>query len=282
MILRVKPGILKGMSENGPVLPPEVYRRRRIVAVIALLAVILLLVAGVTSMVGMINGKKDATVASTATASGAPFQSFSARPSETASATPSASAAASATASASASATASATPSVTASAAPTASVTPTAATTPVATPTAATPTAPAPAPSVTTAAVAAACTANDLKVTVTPAKRTFAAGEQVSFHVTYTNSSKTPCAVGGEGANTGVDLNITSGAAQVYTRSLCAATAVQKAEVAAGAEGATDLAWDRKINVLGCSSASTAQKGSYWAAVTVNGVSSAPVNFIIQ
>ena len=275
MNLRVKPGILKGMSENGPVLPPEVYRRRRIVAVIALLAIILLLVAGVTSMVGMINGKKDATVASTATPSGAPFQSFSARPSETASATPSASATASATASASA------TPSVTASAAPTASVT-TAAVTPAATTPAATPTAPAPTPSVTTAAAVAACTANDLKVTVTPAKRTFAAGEQVSFHVTYTNSSKTPCAVGGEGANTGVDLKITSGAAQVYTPSLCAATAVQKSEVAAGAEGATDLAWDRKINVLGCSSASTAQKGSYWAAVTVNGVSSAPVNFIIQ
>ena len=275
MNLRVKPGILKSMSENGPVLPPEVYRRRRIVAVIALLAIILLLVAGVTSMVGMINGKKEATVASTATASGAPFQSFSARPSETASATPSASATASATASASA------TPSVTASVAPTASVT-TAAVTPAATTPAATPTAPAPTPSVTTAAAVAACTANDLKVTVTPAKRTFAAGEQVSFHVTYTNSSKTPCAVGGEGANTGVDLKITSGAAQVYTRSLCAATAVQKSEVAAGAEGATDLAWDRKINVLGCSSASTAQKGSYWAAVTVNGVSSAPVNFIIQ
>ena len=266
MNLRVKPGILKGMSENGPVLPPEVYRRRRIVAVIALLAIILLLVAGVTSMVGMINGKKDATVASTATPSGAPFQSFSARPSETASATPSASATASATASASA------TPSVTASATPSASMT---------TP-AATPTTPAPTPSVTTAAVVAACTANDLKVTVTPAKRTFAAGEQVSFHVTYTNSSKTPCAVGGEGTNTGVDLNITSGAAQVYTRSLCAATAVQKSEVAAGAEGATDLAWDRKINVLGCSSASTAQKGSYWAAATVNGVTSAPVNFVIQ
>ena len=277
MNLRVKPGILKSMSENGPVLPPEVYRRRRIVAVIALLAIILLLVAGVTSMVGMINGKKDATVASTATPSGAPFQSFSARPSETASATPSASA----TASASASASASATPSVTASAGPTASVT-TAAATPTATTPAATPTAPAPTPSVTTAAAVAACTANDLKVTVTPAKRTFAAGEQVSFHVTYTNSSKTPCAVGGEDANTGVDLKITSGAAQVYTRSLCAATAVQKSEVAAGAEGATDLAWDRKINVLGCSSASTAQKGSYWAAVTVNGVSSAPVNFIIQ
>lgn len=272
MNLRVKPGILKGMSENGPVLPPEVYRRRRIVAVIALLAIILLLVAGVTSMVGMINGKKDATVASTATASGAPFQSFSARPSETASATPSASATASATASASASA--SVTPSVTASAAPTASAT---TATPVATPTT-----PAPTPSVTTAAAVAACTANDLKVTVTPAKRTFAAGEQVSFHVTYTNSSKTPCAVGGEGANTGVDLNITSGAAQVYTRSLCAATAVQKSEVAAGAEGATDLAWDRKINVLGCSSASTAQKGSYWATATVNGVTSAQVNFVIQ
>ena len=177
------------MSENGPVLPPEVYRRRRIVAVVALLAVILLLVAGVTSIVGMINNKKDATVASTA---------------------------------------------------------------------------------------------NDLKVTVTPAKRTFAAGEQVSFHVTYTNSSKAPCAVGGEGANTGVDLNITSGSAQVYTRSLCTATTLPKAEVAAGAEGATDLAWDRKINVLGCSAASNAQKGSYWATATVNGVTSTKVNFVIQ
>ena len=208
------------MSENGPVLPPEVYRRRRIVAVVALLAVILLLVAGVTSIVGMINNKKDATVASTATATGAPFQSFSARPSETASAS--------------------------------------------------------------TAGVVAACTANDLKVTVTPAKRTFAAGEQVSFHVTYTNSSKAPCAVGGEGANTGVDLNITSGSAQVYTRSLCTATTLPKAEVAAGAEGATDLAWDRKINVLGCSAASNAQKGSYWATATVNGVTSTKVNFVIQ
>ena len=151
----------------------------------------------------------------------------------------------------------------------------TAAATPAATPTT-------PAPSVTTAGVVAACTANDLKVTLAPAKRTFAPGEQVSFHVTYTNSSEDPCAVGGEGANTGVDLNITSGAAQVYTGSLCAATAVQKSEVAAGAEGATDLAWDRKINVLGCSSASTAQKGSYWASATVNGVTSARVNFVIQ
>ena len=263
------------MSENGPVLPPEVYRRRRIVAVVALLAVILLLVAGVTSIVGMINNKKDATVASTATATGAPFQSFSARPSETASA--SASASASPSASPSETATKSASPKATETkAAETKSpeVKPSETKTAQATPSAT--------PSASAAGVVAACTANDLKVTVTPAKRVFAAGEQVSFHVTYTNSSKTPCAVGGEGANTGVDLKITSGAAQVYTRSLCAATAVQKSEVAAGAEGATDLAWDRKINVLGCSSASTAQKGSYWAAVTVNGVSSAPVNFIIQ
>ena len=275
MNLRVKPGILKGMSENGPVLPPEVYRRRRIVAVIALLAIILLLVAGVTSMVGMINGKKDATVASTATPSGAPFQSFSARPSETASA--SASASASPSASPSETATKSASPKATETkAAETKSpeVKPSEAKTAQATPSAT--------PSASAAGVVAACTANDLKVTVTPAKRTFAAGEQVSFHVTYTNSSKTPCAVGGEGANTGVDLNITSGSAQVYTRSLCTATTLPKAEVAAGAEGATDLAWDRKINVLGCSAASNAQKGSYWATATVNGVTSAQVNFVIQ
>ena len=275
MNLRVKPGILKGMSENGPVLPPEVYRRRRIVAVVALLAVILLLVAGVTSIVGMINNKKDATVASTATATGAPFQSFSARPSETASASTSASA--SPSASPSETTTKSASPNATETkAAETKSpeAKPSEAKTAQATPSAT--------PSASAAGVVAACTANDLKVTVTPAKRTFAAGEQVSFHVTYTNSSKTPCAVGGEGANTGVDLNITSGSAQVYTRSLCTATTLPKAEVAAGAEGATDLAWDRKINVLGCSAASNAQKGSYWATATVNGVTSTKVNFVIQ
>ena len=258
------------MSENGPVLPPEVYRRRRIVAVVALLAVILLLVAGVTSIVGMINNKKDATVASTATATGAPFQSFSARPSETASAS----------ASASASPSASPSETTTKSASPNATETKAAETkSPEAKTAQATPSA---TPSASAAGVVAACTANDLKVTVTPAKRTFAAGEQVSFHVTYTNSSKTPCAVGGEGANTGVDLNITSGSAQVYTRSLCTATTLPKAEVAAGAEGATDLAWDRKINVLGCSAASNAQKGSYWATATVNGVTSTQVNFVIQ
>lgn len=252
------------MSENGPVLPPEVYRRRRIVAVVALLAVILLLVAGVTSIVGMINNKKDSTVASTATASGAPFQSFSARPSETASASPSASPSETVTMSASPKAT----ETMSAEAKP--SETKTAQATPSAT------------PSASAAGVVAACSANDLKVTVTPAKQVFAAGEQVSFHVTYSNSSKTPCAVGGEGANTGVDLSITSGSAKVYTRSLCAATALPKAEVAAGAEGAADVAWDRKINVLGCSAASTAQKGSYWATATVNGVTSTQVNFVIQ
>lgn len=252
------------MSENGPVLPPEVYRRRRIVAVVALLAVILLLVAGVTSIVGMINNKKDSTVASTATASGAPFQSFSARPSETASASPSASPSETVTMSASPKAT----ETMSAEAKP--SETKTAQATPSAT------------PSASAAGVVAACSANDLKVTVTPAKQVFAAGEQVSFHVTYSNSSKTPCAVGGEGANTGVDLSITSGSAKVYTRSLCAATTLPKAEVAAGAEGAADVAWDRKINVLGCSAASTAQKGSYWATATVNGVTSTQVNFVIQ
>ena len=258
------------MSENGPVLPPEVYRRRRIVAVDALLAVILLLVAGVTSIVGMINNKKDSTVASTATASGAPFQSFSARPSETASASASASASPSASPSETATNSASPKATETMSAEAKPSETKTAQATPSAT------------PSASAAGVVAACSANDLKVTVTPAKHVFAAGEQVSFHVTYSNSSKTPCAVGGEGANTGVDLSITSGSAQVYTRSLCAATALPKAEVAAGAEGAADVAWDRKINVLGCSSASNAQKGSYWATATVNGVTSTQVNFVIQ
>ena len=80
MNLRVKPGILKDMSENGPVLPPGSLPPPSHRGGYCLLAIILLLVAGVTSMVGTIIGKRDAAVASTATPSGAPFQSFSARP----------------------------------------------------------------------------------------------------------------------------------------------------------------------------------------------------------
>lgn len=264
MNLKVKPGILRGMSENGPVLPPEVYRRRRIVAFIALIAVILLLVAGVTTVIGMISNKKDATVASTATATGAPFQSFSPRPSEVVSESASASASASESASSndSASATASASASETTEATASASESASA--------------------SATTPTAMAACTANDLKVTVTPAKRSFGAGEQVSFDVTYTNSSKTPCYVGGEDKDAGVDLDITSGSAQVYTQSQCSATALPKTEVAAGAEASTTLVWDRTVNALGCSDAETAEKGSYWATATVNGVTSSKVNFLIS
>ena len=267
MNLKVKPGILRGMSENGPVLPPEVYRRRRIVAFIALIAVILLLVAGVTTVIGMISNKKHATVASTATATGAPFQSFSPRPSEVVSESASASASA-ASASESASSNDSASATTSASASETTEATASASESASA--------------SATTLTAMAACTANDLKVTVTPAKRSFGAGEQVSFDVTYTNSSKTPCFVGGEGKDAGVDLDITSGSAQVYTQSQCSATTLPKAEVAAGAEASTTLVWDRTVNALGCSDAETAEKGSYWATATVNGVTSSKVNFLIS
>ena len=47
--------ILNGMSELGPELPPEVYRRRRIVAVVVLILVLLVGIVGITTLVNQIN-----------------------------------------------------------------------------------------------------------------------------------------------------------------------------------------------------------------------------------
>ena len=72
--------ILNGMSELGPELPPEVYRRRRIVAVVVLILVLLVGIVGITTLVNQINKGPQDDAAAEATATGEPFQNFSARP----------------------------------------------------------------------------------------------------------------------------------------------------------------------------------------------------------
>ena len=68
------------MSELGPELPPEVYRRRRIVAVVVLILVLLVGIVGITTLVNQINKGPQDDAAAEATATGEPFQNFSARP----------------------------------------------------------------------------------------------------------------------------------------------------------------------------------------------------------
>ena len=125
----------------------------------------------------------------------------------------------------------------------------------------------------------AACTAADLQVSLTADRTSYAAGQNPALAVTYTNTSGNPCIVTG-GVNN-VDVNITSGPAQVYNYAQCYANPVADAEVAAGATNTTALTWDRSLNVLGCNTAATIQPGYYWATATVNGVASQPVRIIV-
>jgi len=118
-------------------------------------------------------------------------------------------------------------------------------------------------------------------VTVAPSKKQYAAGEAPSFTVTYTNTSKTPCAIGGDKAENGIELNITSGAAQTYSKNKCAPAPLKKAELEPGKEATGEIAWDRKSNASGCEKTKDAGKGTYSVVASVNGVASQAVNFTL-
>lgn len=249
---------------------PEVYRRRRIVALLILVLVLLLIIGLISWLAGRGNSSDNATATASTSTSAEAFSDFSQRATE--SATPSESAEPSDSASASGSASADASESATASAEATESAEPTASAEPSesAEPTeSASP----------TEVVAAACTAADLQVSLTADRNSYAAGQNPALAVTYTNTSGNPCIVTG-GANN-VDVNITSGPAQVYNYAQCYANPVEDAEVAAGATNTTALTWNRSLNVLGCNTSATIQPGYYWATATVNGVTSQPVRIIV-
>lgn len=249
---------------------PEVYRRRRIVALLILVLVLLLIIGLISWLAGRGNSSDNATATASTSTSAEAFSDFSQRATE--SATPSESAEPSDSASASESASADASESATASAEATEPDEPTASAEPSES---AEPTASAS----PTEVVAAACTAADLQVSLTADRNSYAAGQNPALAVTYTNTSGNPCIVTG-GANN-VDVNITSGPAQVYNYAQCYANPVEDAEVAAGATNTTALTWNRSLNVLGCNTSATIQPGYYWATATVNGVTSQPVRIIV-
>lgn len=243
---------------------PEVYRRRRIVAVLILVLVLLLIIGLISWLAGRGNSSDNATATASTSTSAEAFSDFSQRATE--SATPSESAEASESANASESATASESAETSESAEPTESAEATESAEPTASDS-------------PTEAVVTACTAADLQVSLTADRTSYAAGQNPALAVTYTNTSGNPCIVTG-GANN-VDVNITSGPAQVYNYAQCYANPVADAEVAAGATNTTALTWDRSLNVLGCNTAATIQPGYYWATATVNGVASQPVRIIV-
>lgn len=268
------------MSENGFEDPydeeptPEVYRRRRLIALVIVVIVLLLVIWGIVSAIGALTGNKDedpnATGSVVASTSAKPFSDFSERASESTSATPTESASESASVSASESAheepteTASASEAIETSEAPeTAKATE----------------AVAPEPTQTTPAVATACTAENIKVNLTADQKSYAAHQNPAFAVTYTNSSGNPCLLGGE--TPAVDINITSGPAQVYNLTMCQPEAAPQEELAAGASETKAVSWDRSINALGCGTNQSIKPGYYWITATVNGVASEPTRIVV-
>lgn len=257
------------MSENVDLhaeeVSPEIYRRRRIVALLIFIFILFLIIGLISLLAG--GGKKTegTSAAASASTSSEAFSDFSERPNESASASESAKASESSSADAtSESATAEATsePAATPSAEATES--------PEATPSAE-PSEP--------AAVAAACTAADLQVSITSDRQTYGAGQNPALTITYTNTSGNPCIV--TGGTNNVDVNIISGPAQVYNYAQCDAKPGKDAEVAAGATTTTPLTWKRSLNALGCENTTTIQPGHYWATASVNGVESEPIRLIV-
>lgn len=261
------------MSENvdsheGEV-SPEVYRRRRIVAALVLVLVILLGVALVSFLTSRGDSSNtDAAATSASSTSAEAFSDFSQRATESATAEASESESAeaeeseapeeSASASEEAESSESTEPAESESAEPTAEASEEPSETP---------------------AVLAACKASDLQVTLSADSASYGAGQYPALAVTYTNASGNPCIVTGGTAN--VDVNITSGPAQVYNYAQCHANPGTDAEIEAGATSTTPLTWNRSLNVLGCATSATVQPGHYWATASVNGVTSQPVRIII-
>lgn len=254
------------MSENvdshGGVASPEVYRRRRIVALLVLVLVLLLGISLVSWLVGRGGDSEPTAATSSTSASAEAFSDFSQRATESATASPSDSE--SADPSASSDESESAEPTESASQQPTESAEPTEEATPEPT---------------ETSAVVAACTPADLQVSLTADRTNYAAGQNPALAVVYTNASDNPCLVTGGVAN--VDINITSGPAQVFNYAQCHAAPAEDAQVEAGATNTTSLSWDRSLNVLGCGTSAKVQPGHYWATASVNGVNSQPVRIVI-
>ncbi|MFW0118733.1 hypothetical protein ACN08Y_02255 [Rothia sp. P5764] len=267
------------MSENldSPVeeVSPEIYRRRRIVALLVLVFILLLIIGLISLLAGRGKNTGSASTAASASTSAAAFSDFSERPSESASASESAKSDESSASESAKADDSSASDEASKkaeeesdqeSAKPSDEASEDAEATPSAEPSEA-------------PAVVAACTAADLQVSITSDSPTYAAGQNPALAVTYTNTSGNPCIVTG-GANN-VDVNITSGPAQVYNYAQCYANPVADAEVAAGATNTTPLTWNRSLNVLGCNTTATIQPGHYWATASVNGVASQPIRIIV-
>lgn len=243
-------------------LPPEVYRRRRIVAALIALVVIGLVVWGVVFAVqrisaGLGDGGAEASAVETEDNN---FASFSARPTSSGggSAEPSGTASGSASADPSSSADPSATDEGSESPEPSES-----------------PGEPEESPSADPAAQVQAC-GDSVSVAASVNQESYAPGQSPVITATVANDSENPCTVDPAAQ---VQYVITSGPAQVYDSKACGAAPEggQEQTLEPGAEASQESTWNRGMTAYGCGDAATpAEPGYYWVTASVDGVASEP------
>jgi hypothetical protein len=136
---------------------------------------------------------------------------------------------------------------------------------------------------VTTAHTGDGCVARDVVITLTAASYSYGSGVLPNFDATVVSTSAHTCAFD-IGAKEGVRLVIKSGPARVWASSDCPGGAGTRiTHLARGVPTMLHISWDRKTSVPGCqSAASVARPGTYTATVYSGLMRSNTVVFVLR
>jgi hypothetical protein len=136
---------------------------------------------------------------------------------------------------------------------------------------------------VTTAHTGDGCVAGNIVITLTAASDSYGSGVLPNFGATVVSTSAHTCAFD-IGAKEGVRLVIKSGPARVWASSDCPASAGTRiTHLARGVPTTLHISWDRKTSVPGCqSAASVARPGTYTATVYSGLIRSNTVVFVLR
>jgi len=146
-------------------------------------------------------------------------------------------------------------------------------------------------PEVTTSAspgstvdVARPCDANDVAITTTPNPNTFPAGSLPVFDVTITMNGLSPCKLTASPETS--ELLITSGSDRIYSSTDCPNDAtINTREFILQPDSPDEMfqvTWNRQRSAPGCTTVtSEPQPGTYHVVLTIQGISSEDVTFVL-
>ncbi len=134
------------------------------------------------------------------------------------------------------------------------------------------------------AATTRACTSADVKLTVTPNPRNFAAGELPKFDVDIKQEGPTACRL--DTTASGTELKITSGSDRIFSSADCPSDAAINARqflLAPSSSTTFQVNWNRQRSAPQCTAVSaTPGAGTYHAVLTIQGIESNDATFTLS